>query len=271
MLECPRCHYQTQYRGNLKNHFHKKNICLPIYDNTYQKILQTKVLERNAFKVDKKEKEEIESNITKKEIILNENESKKKEYRCKYCNKNYSNNSHMNRHIKTCKIRIQKEKDDEDIKNKMIKNFKEQVLLLQKHIYKLENDNNILKLKNDNLKIENLNNNENKNFNDNLKNDNLKNENENKNLNENKNKSKSQKIPSTLRHKIWVSHNGKVYESNCYCCSKEINITNFHCGHIISRKDNGPTNEDNLRPICSDCNSSMGSQNMETFKNVFFS
>ena len=78
MLECPRCHYQTPYRGNLKNHFHKKNICLPIYDNTSQQILQTKVLKRNAFKVVEKKKEEIESNITKNEIILNENESKKK-------------------------------------------------------------------------------------------------------------------------------------------------------------------------------------------------
>jgi 5-methylcytosine-specific restriction endonuclease McrA len=175
--------------------------------------------------------------------------------------------------MKTCKIRIQKEKDDEDVKNQIIKNFKEQVLLLQKHIFKLENDNNILKSKIDNLKIENFNL---KNESLNVKNEslNVKNENDNESVNlnlKNKNKSKNLKIPSTLRNKVWLNCNGKIYESGCYCCSKQINITNFHCGHIISRKDNGPTNEDNLRPICSDCNSSMGSQNMETFKNVFFS
>ena len=193
---------------------------------------------------------------------MNENESKKKEYRCSYCEKLSTTSSNNLRHIKTCKIRIQKEKDDEDIKNQIIKNFKEQVLLLQKHIYKLENNNNILKSKNDNLKIENF---YLKNKNENL---NVKNENVNLNI---KSKSKSHRIPSALRSKVWLNCNGKCYESNCYCCSKQINITNFHCGHIISRKDNGPTNEDNLRPICSDCNSSMGSQNMETFKNVFFS
>ena len=259
MLECPRCHYQTPYRGNLKNHFHKKNICLPIYDNTSQKILQTKVLKRNAFKVDEIKMDPKKEKMDHNDIIK---DPKKKEYECKFCKKILSRADSLKRHLNSCKSKKEHKENEENIKNQMIQNFKQQVLLLQKYIYKLENDNNILKSKNDNLKIENFNL---KNKNENL---NVKNENENV---KNKNKSKNLKIPSTLRNKVWLNCNGKIYESGCYCCSKQINITNFHCGHIISRKDNGPTNEDNLRPICSDCNSSMGSQNMETFKNVFFS
>ena len=81
---------------------------------------------------------------------------------------------------------------------------------------------------------------------------------------------KKKSIPLTLRNKIWLNKYGESFNGDCYCCSTQINIFNFHCGHIISRKDNGPINEDNLRPICPTCNSSMGSQNLEEFKKTFF-
>lgn len=49
------------------------------------------------------------------------NHPKKKEYKCSYCGKLSTRSSNNLRHIKTCKIRIQKEKEYEDIKNKIIK------------------------------------------------------------------------------------------------------------------------------------------------------
>ena len=35
-------------------------------------------------------------------------------------------------------------------------------------------------------------------------------------------------------------------------------IKNWECGHIISEFHGGTTEPDNLRPICKNCNSSMG-------------
>ena len=39
----------------------------------------------------------------------------------------------------------------------------------------------------------------------------------------------------------------------------------FNCGHIIAEVNGGETNVSNLRPICQNCNSSMGITNMDDF------
>ena len=44
----------------------------------------------------------------------------------------------------------------------------------------------------------------------------------------------------------------------------------MHAGHIIPEKDGGDTTIDNLIPICSGCNSSMGSENMNSFIKRFY-
>lgn len=40
---------------------------------------------------------------------------------------------------------------------------------------------------------------------------------------------------------------------------------NFECGHVVSEKDGGNMSVDNLKPICGQCNRSMGSQNMNDY------
>ena len=74
-------------------------------------------------------------------------------------------------------------------------------------------------------------------------------------------------IPSTLRHEVWKKYISDVYrKGKCFCCrSSIIEESNFECGHIISRKNGGPINLDNLRPICSQCNKSMGTRQMDDF------
>jgi len=44
----------------------------------------------------------------------------------------------------------------------------------------------------------------------------------------------------------------------------------FHCGHIVSHANGGSMHIDNLRPICASCNLSMGTQNMNEFRQQFF-
>ena len=43
----------------------------------------------------------------------------------------------------------------------------------------------------------------------------------------------------------------------------------FHCGHVIAEKYGGELNISNLKPICSKCNTSMGTENMNDFKKLF--
>lgn len=74
-------------------------------------------------------------------------------------------------------------------------------------------------------------------------------------------------LPSTVRNSVWnvyVGPNKKI--DNCFCCQYEIiSFANFECGHIKSRSKNGSDVIQNLRPICSLCNKSMGTLNMELF------
>ncbi len=84
-----------------------------------------------------------------------------------------------------------------------------------------------------------------------------------KNIN---NISKKKKIPSALRTAVWNYYNGKIYEASCYTgCGEIISAHNFECGHVIAESKNGTTELSNLRPICSNCNKSMGNNNMNEF------
>jgi hypothetical protein len=77
---------------------------------------------------------------------------------------------------------------------------------------------------------------------------------------------RKEKIPATLRNIVWNTYIGNKKIGYCYCCKTEIISTvNFHCGHVISEKNGGNINIDNLRPICGHCNSSMGIKNMNEF------
>lgn len=80
-------------------------------------------------------------------------------------------------------------------------------------------------------------------------------------------KTPKERIPATIRNIVWDTHVGKNNKKGtCFCCtSEDISFANFHCGHIISAKNGGKVNIENLRPICAHCNSSIGTQNMSTF------
>lgn len=77
-------------------------------------------------------------------------------------------------------------------------------------------------------------------------------------------KKKKQSIPKNVKVLVWSNYIGENINSHrCLCCKKSIiNITNFDVGHVISEKEGGTLEISNLRPICSACNSSMGSMNM---------
>lgn len=78
-------------------------------------------------------------------------------------------------------------------------------------------------------------------------------------------------IPAAVRNTVWNKYIGTDQKiGTCFCCRLEhISYSNFHCGHIISRKKGGNDHIDNLRPICQLCNGSMGTNNMFEFMKKF--
>ena len=87
------------------------------------------------------------------------------------------------------------------------------------------------------------------------------------------------KISRPLRRKVWNTHIGvDKGQTKCWCC-KEVTLDqggDWEAGHIISTANllkEGKEDDisvSNLRPICSSCNKSMGSQNMNDYIKEYY-
>ena len=66
---------------------------------------------------------------------------------------------------------------------------------------------------------------------------------------------------------VWNTNIGEdIGKSKCMCCnSTDITQMSFNCGHIVAEANGGDTIVSNLKPICQNCNSSMGTKNMDDF------
>ncbi len=78
---------------------------------------------------------------------------------------------------------------------------------------------------------------------------------------------KKKSISSTTKRLVWNMNIGEeIGKSKCLCCkTTDITQMSFHCGHVICESDGGETIVSNLKPICQNCNSSMGTTNMNDF------
>ena len=87
----------------------------------------------------------------------------------------------------------------------------------------------------------------------------------------NDNTYKKKNISSALKKNVWSKYIGldKGIAKCCCCNTIDIYQISFHCGHVIPEVKGGETNVSNLRPICQNCNSSMGATNMNLFMEQF--
>jgi len=78
---------------------------------------------------------------------------------------------------------------------------------------------------------------------------------------------KVKKVAKSQRELVWDTHIGEdILKHKCLCCKRRyIYKHEFEAGHVKSRANGGEDSIDNLRPICVDCNRSMGSMHMEEF------
>jgi hypothetical protein len=75
-------------------------------------------------------------------------------------------------------------------------------------------------------------------------------------------KYKKQTIPKALREQCWIQNFGPKFKHTCHIkwCKNTIDVFNYHVGHNIPESKGGKLCLENLKPICSRCNHSMGSQ-----------
>ena len=127
MFYCERCGYSSIYKGNIKNHLNRRIICKALVKDIGIVELKEIINKKNKLiKNDSKmtpiepKMNPIEPKMNPIEPKLNPNEPKLnpiepklnpiepklKNHICKICNKAYSTNSHMNRHMKNCKKQI---------------------------------------------------------------------------------------------------------------------------------------------------------------------
>lgn len=77
-----------------------------------------------------------------------------------------------------------------------------------------------------------------------------------------KNVSSSDYIPKRIREVVWNTYNGEMYSSKCNVmwCQNQINVFNYQVGHDVPDSKGGTFHIHNLRPICCNCNLSMGNK-----------
>lgn len=78
---------------------------------------------------------------------------------------------------------------------------------------------------------------------------------------------RKQTIPKSVKSAVWNQYIGKERgEALCPICrTHTIQKDHFFAGHVHAETHGGKPTVDNLRPICSQCNGSMGTQNMKDF------
>lgn len=76
-----------------------------------------------------------------------------------------------------------------------------------------------------------------------------------------------------IREQVWIHHNKKKFETKCFVtwCTNIVSVFNFQVGHDMPKALGGSNKLSNLKPICHNCNQSMGSRYSISEWNQLFS
>ena len=88
-----------------------------------------------------------------------------------------------------------------------------------------------------------------------------------KNIPEKQIEQQGKTLSTALRNTVWNKWIGQeIGKTKCLCCGiNTISQQSWEAGHIKARSMGGSNTTDNLKPICSMCNKSMGNKHMDEF------
>jgi len=251
-----------------KNNINFCNNIIKLLVNTYKnynKELNLIILNKYKELIESK----IQNEIIKNEIIQDDSiQNKKIKNKCKFCNKILSSNINYKHHIKNKICQRNREYKCKDC-GKMFAEKKN----LEYHEYKFVcnkkklNNNKIFKKNSDFIQDEIV---DNIIINDSIQVEKLDTPPINILDNDTK-KFKKKSIPITLKKLVWNNYIGEeIGKAKCLCCKlTDITQLSFNCGHIIPESKGGELKQNNLKPICQSCNSSMGTMNMHDYIHQF--
>ncbi len=83
-------------------------------------------------------------------------------------------------------------------------------------------------------------------------------------------KYKKTKIPAALREQVWMHNVGSKFKTKCFVswCKNNITVFDFQCGHKHAESSGGATHLNNLIPLCSRCNLSMGTMHLNDWERL---
>jgi len=206
-FECNRCHRSFNRKYNLERHINKKKQCEEVEPNPLPK--------NGLFLL----KNNIEPTIT--------------QFKCNHCNKIFKRNWHLTRHLKTCKIKKEKEEEQEKLR---IIEIKAELLRLENKHKSNTTTNNISNNTNNNNSTNNTNSNNTVNINNNI----ILNDYGKENIDFLKDQKYKKLISGILKHGI----NGmQKYISYKYCNPNQpenmtIKYTNQRSNKLKVRKNN---------------------------------
>ena len=79
-------------------------------------------------------------------------------------------------------------------------------------------------------------------------------------------------IPKALKTAVWLTYVGRKFETKCHVtwCKTLITPFTFETGHNVPESKGGETHVANLRPICAQCNKSMGNRySIDEFSRIY--
>ena len=126
LYACERCGYETDKKSNFKNHINRKKKCKKAtnLDHLKDKVYYT-----------------IKPNENTNELHLEKNETKINDKTCRFCLKEFYQNSNLKAHLKICKVKKEFEIKEIKEENKIIK---EENKILKKEVKEIKKKENYL-------------------------------------------------------------------------------------------------------------------------------